>query len=80
MGPAVDTAGNCPAIRSESRDFSLASMGPAVDTAGNAKAAEEAAKKATDKLQWGQRLIPLETCHMTLEIGIDGLGFNGASG
>ena len=59
MGPAVDTAGNCVWKSYRLSRLICASMGPAVDTAGNRGAIGFLAQGS--RLQWGQRLIPLET-------------------
>ena len=59
MGPAVDTAGNLLTVLTGEKTVG-ASMGPAVDTAGNHQQSE-LSYAICHLLQWGQRLIPLET-------------------
>ena len=78
MGPAVDTAGN-PSFVSDVVWRVRASMGPAVDTAGNLAATQESSPTAV-LLQWGQRLIPLETQCRALRRRMNPYRFNAASG
>ena len=60
MGPAVDTAGNLSINQHPTSLDAVASMGPAVDTAGN-PGLNASLTSERSPLQWGQRLIPLET-------------------
>ena len=61
MGPAVDTAGNLDQDNQRDHRVAAASMGPAVDTAGNLANETPSVESRSGRLQWGQRLIPLET-------------------
>ena len=79
MGPAVDTAGNPVPTMSSASPLASASMGPAVDTAGN-KGIKAEGSIEPNELQWGQRLIPLETNNSRCCFFLCHVGFNGASG